>query len=287
MFLHNVDHYENFPVASVFLPKEIRHAVQVIYYFARSADDIADEGNMSVLERLLRIDSFKKELDCIQDEQTPQTDLFQSLSEVIKKHNIPLRPFYQLLSAFRQDVLKISYLDDEDLLNYCQLSANPVGHLMLHLFGQDMLKTRLHSNALCSALQLINHWQDVYVDWDKGRCYLSQKSLSDFGLQLNVLNENEKTKAFQDMLQVQCQRAEKLLIRGIPLVYMLEGRLSLEVRAIISAAYRVLKKTQKANTQADKIRPRLSWLDAPWIIWHMLFIKRLLKPKKKVVNYDS
>ena len=159
-----VDHYENFPVASFLLPAHLRPAVESIYRFARSADDLADEGDMAAGARLVALQQYEEALDQIELDGSAQGPVFESLASVIKDFGVPLQPLRDLLSAFKQDVVVTRYHDADSLLDYCKRSANPVGRLMLHLYGTFDEVSVNHSDAICSALQLINFWQDVAVD---------------------------------------------------------------------------------------------------------------------------
>ena len=159
-----VEHYENFPVASILLPPHLRQPVETIYRFARSADDIADEGDLTPHERLAALAFYNRELDRIEHSETPENSLFVSLSGVIRDFNLPIEPFRNLLSAFRQDISVTRYNTYTDLLDYCRRSANPVGLLMLHLYKAATDENCRMSNAICTALQLINFWQDVALD---------------------------------------------------------------------------------------------------------------------------
>ncbi|MEO7031855.1 MAG: squalene synthase HpnC, partial [Herbaspirillum sp.] len=176
----SVNHYENFPVASPLLPARLRPAVRAIYAFARSADDVADEGDATVQQRLQELTKFEAALDQIAQQQMPDGPIFAPLAEVVREFDIPLQPLRNLLSAFRQDVVTTRYADYETLLDYCRRSANPVGHLMLHLYGAVNPHNLRDADAICSALQLINFWQDVALDWQKDRIYLPQSDLTHF-----------------------------------------------------------------------------------------------------------
>src|SRR5574343_1457192 len=176
----SVDHYENFPVASLLVPSGLRRPIEAIYRFARSADDIADEGDASAAERLAGLAASRAELDCIEAGTPARTPLFADLARVIAAHALPVQLFRDLLDAFAQDVVKKRYADYPELLDYCRRSANPVGRLVLHLFGRIGAAQLEQSDGICTALQLINFWQDVAIDWQKGRVYLPQDDLARF-----------------------------------------------------------------------------------------------------------
>jgi squalene synthase HpnC len=169
-FLVSAAHYENFPVASFLLPRATRAAVLAIYRFARAADDIADEGDASPAERLAALDRYDQALDAIATGRRPTDAPFAELADAIARHALPVALFRGLLSAFRQDVTTHRYSTLSTLLDYCRRSANPIGRLLLLLHRRDTPENATHSDAICSALQLVNFWQDVAVDWSKGAC---------------------------------------------------------------------------------------------------------------------
>ena len=175
-------HYENFPVASILMPARLRQPVALIYAFARQADDFADEGNLLPDERLAKLDGFRHQLDQIAQHKPCESPLFEALAAAITQHQLPLQPFYDLLDAFCQDVTKSRHTNYAELLDYCRRSANPVGLLMLHLYGQATPQNIHYSNAICSALQLINFWQDIAHDYQKGRIYLPLEDMARFGI---------------------------------------------------------------------------------------------------------
>ncbi|MFN3885288.1 MAG: squalene synthase HpnC, partial [Rhodocyclaceae bacterium] len=181
----SADHDENFPVASLLLPARLRPAVEAIYAFARTADDLVDEGSLSAAERLRRLADYRAELDLIGRGETSTNPIFQRLRQQITVHGLPLAPFHDLLDAFCQDVVQDRYDSFDELLDYCRRSANPVGRLLLHLFGAATPENLCRADAVCSALQLVNHWQDVGIDLDKGsrgRIYLPREDLDRFGV---------------------------------------------------------------------------------------------------------
>src|SRR2546427_6228015 len=163
----SVGHYENFPVASVLLPAALRHPVSVIYRFARTADDFADEGDLQPHERLARLESFRAELRRLEAGHSRGSPFFRELGEVVAAHRLPFEPFYDLLDAFSQDVTKQRYASFAELMDYCRRSADPVGRLMLRLYGRSDEENVASSDSVCSALQLINFWQDVELDFLK------------------------------------------------------------------------------------------------------------------------
>jgi squalene synthase HpnC len=172
-----VGHYENFPVASLLMPRELRDPVKIIYRFARSADDFADEGADPPDVRLAKLDGYRREL------RSPSQPLFHDIQKIVREHELPLQLFVDLLDAFSQDVIKKRYASFAEVLDYCRRSANPVGRLLLHLFKRTTDSDLRRSDSICSALQLVNFWQDVEVDWRKDRrVYLPQDEMARYGV---------------------------------------------------------------------------------------------------------
>ncbi len=259
-----VDHYENFPVASILLPRHLRRPVEVIYRFARSADDLADEGEAGDAERLHALAAYGAELERIEAGITPETPLFQDLAPILVAHDLPLQPFHDLLSAFAQDVTVKRYADYPALLDYCRRSANPVGRIMLHLFEAATPENLARSDAICTALQLINFWQDVAVDWEKQRVYLPQEDLLRFGLDEEAIAAGEVNEAWTALMDFQVQRARQLMLDGAPLALDLPGRFGWEIRLTVAGGLRILEKIEQAGGDVFRRRPRLSGGD--WLL---------------------
>ena len=262
-----VDHYENFPVASILLPKRLRRAVEIIYHFARQADDFADEGDMPDAERLAKLDEFRAELNRIAAHETPLTPLFRDVASIVEQHQLPLQLFHDLLDAFSQDVVKKRYANFDELLDYCRRSANPVGRLLLHLYEEATPVNLAYSDAICTSLQLINFWQDVKKDIAINRIYLPQDEMARFGVTEAHITEGRVDAAWQALLQFQVQRARELMNTGKPLGTILTGRIGLEMRLIIAGGLRILAKLDGVGYDMFKQRPVLRTFD--WVI--MLF----------------
>jgi len=262
-----VDHYENFPVASILLPKHLRRAVEIIYHFARQADDFADEGDKPDSERLAKLDEFRAELNRIAANETPLTPLFVDLASVIKQHQLPLNLFHDLLDAFSQDVVLKEYSSFVELLDYCRRSANPVGRLLLHLYGEATPQNLIYSDAICTSLQLINFWQDVKKDYAIKRIYLPQDEMARFGVTEKHLAEARTDEAWQALMQFQVARARDMMNIGKPLGTILTGRIGLEMRLIIAGGLRILNKLDEVHYDMFNRRPVLRPFD--WVI--MLF----------------
>ncbi len=261
-----VDHYENFPVASFLLPARLREPVKAIYGFARSADDIADEGALSDQERLDGLGRYKAELDAIEAGRPTQDPIFLRLRPVIAEYGLPLQLFRDLLDAFGQDVTKKRYANFSELMDYCRRSADPVGRLLLHLFDRSDAKSQSLSDGVCSSLQLINHWQDIAVDWRKGRVYLPQDELARFGIREAQIAEGRWDAAWAAMMDFQIDRARALLAAGSPLVHELPGRIGLELRLIVASGFRMLDKLQRVRGDVFRRRPVIARRDWPGIL---------------------
>src|SRR5688500_12626905 len=182
MQLNVTDHYENFPVGSILLPSHLRKPISAIYHFARSADDIADEGDATDKERLEKLDIYRHYLNIINAGKIPEDNFFAGLREIIVFHNLPVQLFVDLIDAFSQDVVKKRYADFKELLDYCQRSANPIGRLLLILFQKDTEQNLAWSDAICSSLQLINFWQDIAIDWQKERIYIPMDDMKAYNI---------------------------------------------------------------------------------------------------------
>ena len=250
-------HYENFPVASRLAPARIRAAIAAIYAFARSADDIADEGNDPPLLRLERLDAYLPELDRIAAGGTPTDPPFAALVEAVRRHDLPLKPFRDLLSAFRQDVLTSRYPDYASLLDYCSRSANPIGRLLLHLYGISEPVQVQRADAICTALQLVNFWQDVAIDWRKGRVYVPQQDLASFGVSEAQIAEGRCDERWRRLLAFEVERARGLLESGCPLASALPLRTRLELRMTIAGGLRILAAIDAVGGDVFRRRPVL------------------------------
>ncbi len=271
--MSGVDHYENFPVASVLLPPPLREPVAAIYRFARSADDFADEGDLPPAERLARLDAYRQELDRLAAGDPSAHPVFAALAPVVRRHALPIQLFRDLLDAFSQDVHQDRYADFAELMDYCRRSADPVGRLLLHLFGAADPGNLRDSDAICSALQLINHWQDVGIDAGKGqhgRIYLPQEDLQRFGISDQDILARRASVDFRRLLRFQVERARKLMLSGASLGWRLPGRIGLEIRAIVAGGLRILDKIDAVDYDVFAHRPVLVAGDWPGILWRSL-----------------
>ena len=256
-----VAHYENFPVASLLLPLRLRRPIAAIYRFARSADDLADEGEASDEQRMRALGEYRKQLQDIAQGVRPSSGEFAELAAIIGEWQLPIQLFDDLLDAFIQDVEKKRYADYPELLDYCRRSANPVGRLLLHLANCASEENVRRSDAICTALQLINFWQDVAVDWTKDRVYLPQSELSLFALDEHQIAEQRWTAGWAAMMDFQIDRAHALMLAGAPLVHDLPGRLGWEIRLTVQGGVRVLEKIRRVRGDVFRHRPLLRPLD--------------------------
>ena len=261
-----VGHYENFPVASLLLPRRLRPPVEIIYRFARSADDIADEGTAADDVRLSRLSVYRSELARIAVGQIPDAPLFRDVARIVREHGLPIGLFRDLIDAFTQDVTQKRYASFAQLLDYCRRSANPVGRLLLHLFKRTSETDLAAADAVCSALQLINFWQDVELDFAKGRFYLPQDEMARHGVAERHIAEQRCDDAWRSLLGFQVERTRELILRGQPLARSLPGRMGLEIRTTIQGGLRILEKIERANYDVFRRRPVLRAFDWPLLL---------------------
>jgi squalene synthase HpnC len=253
-----VDHYENFPVASWLAPAALRPAVVAIYHFARGADDIADEGFAEAKERLAQLDHYDAMLDRIAAGDRPDEAPFAALSDAIAEHALPLTPFRDLLSAFRQDVVKTRYASFAELLDYCSRSANPVGRLLLHLYRVDDPHKQEQSDSICSGLQLANFWQDIAVDWSKGRIYIPADDMNRYGVAEDQIADGRCDERWRRLIAFEVERTRAMLESGRPLAAALPLRLKLELRMVVAGGLRILRSIDAVSGDVFRRRPVLT-----------------------------
>ncbi len=236
-------HYENFPVASFLLPKHLRRSIAAIYAFARTADDLADEGEMSSEQRLELMTKFETQLYDIQYGKPPTEPIFIALKHTIEGFNLPIQLFYDLLTAFRQDILKNRYQNFNEVRDYCYYSANPVGRLLLHLTGQATRENLQLSDYICTGLQLINMIQDISIDLgQKNLCYIPLDEVNKHQVDLAAIANNETSSNYYTLIQKQILRATDIYAQGMTLGQNLPGFFGVEIRFIIACGFRVLEK---------------------------------------------
>lgn len=275
-----VDHYENFPVASWLCPPALRPAVAAIYHFARTADDIADEGDAPAEQRLADLAAYRYALSlCLErmDALEPRWPaIFGPLSKAVQHHGLPGAPLHDLLGAFEQDVRHTAnrhrYADLEELLAYCQLSANPVGRLLLHLYGVHDATSLRQSDQICSALQLINFWQDIAVDLPRQRCYLPADVLQRHGVDVADFEANApaQARAMAAVVAELCAHASHLMHQGAPLVHRVPGRAGWELRLVVQGGLRILERIAARGHRSWQTRVTLHKTDAPRLLWRAL-----------------
>lgn len=276
-----VQHYENFPVASILLPPKLRRPIEAIYAFARSADDFADEGDWSDADRLAKLDAYSCELDALEAGNRSDNPLFVELADMVQQYRLPVQLLRDLLAAFKQDVVQDRYANFPELLDYCRRSANPIGRLLLQLFlVDDPVKLRM-SDDICTALQLINHWQDVSIDWRKngrGRVYLPQDEMRRFGVSDADIGRAIATPTWRALMAFQVTRARKMMNNGAPLAAMMPGRFGVELRLIVAGGLTILDKIGAVEGDVFNHRPTLSKLDWLGMLCRVLPAALLKRP---------
>jgi squalene synthase HpnC len=264
-------HYENFPVVSIFLPKKLRKHVAVVYQFARQADDIADEGNFSIEERIKKLDDYRIKL--INSLNGIYNDEFwAAFHHTVKTYNLSEDNFYNLLSAFEQDITKTRYQTFEELTDYCSRSANPVGRIILEFFdirGKEQIE---YSDAICTALQLTNFYQDVSVDILKGRIYIPLCEMKEFQITEELFKGKIINKDFIRLMKFQIDRALALFNKGKNLISFLPPMLRFQIRLTILGGAEILNKLEKINYDLLNFRPILSKIDYVKLFFKAVFV---------------
>lgn len=256
-----VDHYENFPVASLLMPGRLRPAVRAIYRFARTADDIADEGDAMPAQRLAGLARLRAALDAI---EAGGDGGWPDLAHAVRAHALPVEHFRALLSAFEQDVRVARYPDYEALRAYCRRSAEPIGRLLLALYRVADPPALRQSDDICTGLQLANFWQDVALDWRKGRVYLPQSELARFGLDERAIAARGAAPQWPALMRAQTGYARRLLAGGRPLARRLPGRIGWELRLVVQGGLRILERIDRVDGDVFARRPTLR--PADWLV---------------------
>jgi squalene synthase HpnC len=272
----SVDHYENFPVASVLCPAALRPAVAAIYWFARTADDLADEGDAAAAERLADLAAYRRDLDATiagRSVSARWPSVFGPLSTAIKSHALPAAPLRDLLSAFEQDVVQHDYRDRAQLLDYCRRSANPVGRLLLHLHGVDDERSLAQSDAICTALQLANFWQDLSIDTARGRLYAPEADRLRHGVAAGALLARQDSPDVRSLVAELVAWTRALMESGAALVHAVRGRAGWELRLVVQGGLRILDKIERMENASLVSQPRLRWFDAPLLVWRALCMR--------------
>ena len=268
------EHYENFPVASFLVPAAMRPHIAAIYAFARRADDIADEPGIPTDERIRLLDGWLSRVQRAADggppamSRHPEGDdlIFDALGETVRRHALPLDLFQDLLSAFRQDVTTTRYATWAHVMDYCRRSANPVGRLVLRVAGYADPRMDAASDAVCTALQLTNFWQDLGRDWDNGRLYVPLEDLARAGAREADLADRKMTAAWQTVTGVMLQRTRELFLEGRSVCDAVRGRLKWELRLTWLGGWRILEKVERARRESFDERPTLGTADVPGLL---------------------
>jgi len=274
-----IDHYENFPVASWLCPAHLRSAIAAIYHFARTADDIADEGDASPAERLADLQAYRLDLRAAchaPDAGAPPLSerwrwVFEPLQRTIAARQLPVPLLHDLLDAFVQDIQKsaaqASYQNQTELQDYCRRSANPVGRLLLHLYGVVDALALQRSDAICSALQLINFWQDLSVDIPRGRYYLPDDDCVQFGVLRSDMLACKQTPDTTLLIAHLAMFTRARMAFGLQLVHQVPGRAGWELRLVVQGGLRILDKIDALHYATLSQRPTLRWWDFPVMLW--------------------
>ncbi len=277
MPLVSIEHYENFPVASWLCPPALRPAIAAIYWFARTADDLADEGDADASQRLADLQAYREDLRAMaagRHVSSRWTGVFAALGPVFRQYALPLQLLDDLLDAFIQDLHKTRYSDRLELLDYCRRSANPVGRLLLHLYGIQDAEALRRSDAICTSLQLINFWQDPSRDIPNGRCYAPTSDLARHGMSSQDWLRGQDSPASRALLAELCGWARELMDKGAPLVHQIPGRAGWELRLVVQGGLRILEKIAHMDFATLQQRPALGAFDTLPMIWRALRMPR-------------
>jgi len=253
-------HYENFPVVSLFLPKKLRKHVAVVYKFARQADDFADEGTLTQIQRLQLLNEYEQQLEkSLQGNY--KNGFWEVLHNTVRDFNLSSHNFFDLLSAFKQDVVKKRYQSHQEVLDYCKRSANPVGRIILEFFNIRDDESKLYSDAICTALQLTNFCQDVSIDIQKDRIYIPLDEIHDFNVDPDQFRTKEINADFRKLLKYQVERTHKLFRTGRKLIPRLPKDLKPQIKMTILGGEKILDKIASLDYDVLNSRPKLSGLD--------------------------
>jgi hydroxysqualene synthase len=281
--IQEITHYENFPVASWLCPPHLRQPIAAIYWFARTADDLADEGDASPQQRLDDLAAFRADLLIAAKGEAATSSIssrwpqvFQPLRAAITKFSLPINHLDDLLSAFEQDIRKTrdgqGYANDAELHDYCARSANPVGRLLLHLYGITDATALGYSDNICTALQLINFWQDISQDIPRGRFYLTDAACAQFNVSRADLLSLKQTKNTTKLIAAQAVNTLAMMKKGSKLVHLIPGRAGWELRFVVQGGLRILDKIKALDYAMLEKRPKLKKLDYVVIAWRALWM---------------
>ena len=263
-------HYENFPVASILCPAHLRAPILAIYRFARTADDLADEGDHPKAIRLARLAEYREGLEaCFEGPRpSPWPQVFGPLAQAVRAHRLPRDPLHALLDAFVQDCANAVHPTRTSLLAYCDRSANPIGRLLLHLYGVHDPEAHSQSDQICTALQLINFWQDLGTDVARGRHYIPDEDLSRHDLQRTDLHcSGEPPPQLRSLMASLIDWSETMMRSGAPLVHRLPGRSGWELRLVVQGGLRIVAKMRAAGFDCLRYRPTIGSTELPALLW--------------------
>lgn len=276
----SVTHYENFPVASLLCPAHLRPAIAAIYHFARTADDLADEGSADAQQRLHDLQAYRADLLATDSGQAGSgrwANVFGPLQPVLQTQHLPVCLLTDLLDAFEQDVRYTAaqrrYVHDDELLDYCSRSANPIGRLLLHLYGVQDEASLAQSDHICSALQLINFWQDVSVDAARGRWYITQEAMARFGVAEADFLPASPSKEAALLIAEYASRARAMMLKGSALPLNIPGRAGWELRLVVQGGMRILDKIETMGYATWQKRPKLTAWDVPVMLWRAIWMR--------------
>ena len=276
-----VDHYENFPVASWLCPAELRPPIAAIYHFARTADDIADEGSAPPASRVADLTAYRADLFAAATGGAPSSrwpHVFTPLAAAIARHRLPVALLADLLDAFAADAVETRYGDRAGVLDYCRRSANPIGRLLLHLYGIDDAGALARSDAICSALQLANFWQDLGVDSARGRIYVPAADLRSHGIAIDELLARADSDRVRALVGELVAWARELMLSGARLVHAVPGRAGWELRLVVQGGLRILEKIDRLGGATMHERPTIGAGDAPVLAWRALTMRARRTP---------
>ena len=279
-----IGHYENFPVASLLCPPALRAPIAAIYHFARHADDIADEGHATAQQRLQELQAYRQQLPLAAQPDSASTrtldprwiHIFHPLRQTLQQYHLPQTLLDDLIDAFCQDVdmtaRKARYTSEAEVLDYCRRSANPIGRLLLHLYGIHDAPSLAHSDAICTALQLINFWQDPSVDIPRHRHYFSEEVLARHSVSHADLLSLQMTASTRQLIQSCCAFARERMLQGAPLVHRIPGRAGWELRLVVQGGLRILDKIAQLDYGTLSQRPTLKPWDYALMLWRALWM---------------
>jgi squalene synthase HpnC len=260
-------HYENFPVGSRLIPREIRPHFFSIYAYSRAADDIADEGGLASEERVELLDDWERQLKGVYQGDEAEHPIFVALGETVRRCKLPIEPFQNLLKAFRMDARNEGFATTTDLLYYCYHSANPVGRLVLHLFGLHNEERQGYSDKICTGLQMANFWQDISIDVPRGRINLPRESMDYFDYSLAELQQGIFNNNFREMVAYHVDHAVNQLQHGYPLMRTIPMRgLRSELGLVFLGGVRILNRIKDLDYNVHRTRPSLRWSDKLWML---------------------